>query len=149
MLYGVAEHRARHPRGVFVEEGSQSPAVLLARLAQPAAGGLVYQVLVIVQQDFGDLERVGHVTLPDEVGGGDDGGPALPQAFGARQLVQDIARFVGEVASDHVWSGEVDKVPVVDPVRAPQVEFEKRLPTAFGRLLAAALLVHDARRAGT
>jgi hypothetical protein len=62
--------------------------------------------------------------------------------------VEDVARLVEEVASDHVGGTEVDQIPVVDPVRAPQVQVEQLLPAYFGRLLAAALLVHDAQRPG-
>src|SRR5918994_1407519 len=148
MLYGVAEHRARHRRGVSVEEGSQSPAVLLARLAQPAAGGLVDQILLVVEQHLGDPEGVVHIAVPDEEVGADDGGAAFPHVLGARQLVEDLARFVGQVAADDVRAGHVDQVPVVDPVRASQVEVEQLLPAAFWRPFASGLLVHDAEAAG-
>jgi hypothetical protein len=145
VFYGVAQHRSRHGGCVFVQEAQQSLAVLPSGLAQPPSCGLVDQVVLVLEQHLGDLERVGHVALPDEVGGADDSGAALPHVPGARQPVQEIARLVEQVASDDVGGAEVDQVPIVDPVRAPQIQIEQLLPAAFRRLVAAALLVHDAQ----
>ena len=91
--------------------------------------------MVVAEQDLGDLERVVHVALPDEIGGTDDGGAAFPHAFGARQLPQNAARLVEQVAADHVRRAEVDQVPIVDLVDAPQVQVEQLLPAASGVLL--------------
>ena len=52
-------------------------AILLSGFAQPSTGGIVDQIVVIIEQDLGDLERVVFVALPDEVGGCEDGGAAL------------------------------------------------------------------------
>jgi hypothetical protein len=102
----------------------------------------------VVEQHLGDPEGVVHVALPDEEVGADDGGAPFPHVLRARQLVEDVARFVGQVAADYVRAGHIDQVPVVDPVRAPHVEVEQFLLAAFRHPLAPDLLVHDAEAAG-
>jgi hypothetical protein len=88
--------------------------------------------VVVAEQHLGDLERVGQISLPDEVGGGDDGGAPFPHVFRARQLVEGVTRLVEEVAADHVRGAEVHQVPVVNAVRAPQVQLEQLLPAGLG-----------------
>ncbi len=53
-----------------------------------------------MEEHLGDLEGVGHIALPDEVGRADDGRAALPDVCGTRQLVQDVARLVEQVTAD-------------------------------------------------
>src|SRR5215218_6955528 len=110
--------------------------------------GLVDQILVVLEQHAGDLERVGNVTLPYEVGGTNDGCAPFPYALGARQFVEYIARLIEQVAADHVWGTDIDQVPVVDLVRTPQIEIEQLLSARFWRSLAAGLFIHDAQAAG-
>jgi len=71
------------------------------------------------------------------------------QMFDERgKVVEHIARLVDQVAPDHLPGTQVDEVPVVDPVHAPQVELEELFPSTIGRPLARRLLGHDLDAAG-
>ena len=104
--------------------------ILFAGFAHPPSRGLVDHFVVVSKQHPSDLKGIGYVALPDEIGGADDGDATFPHVFGGRQLPQNVARFIEQVAADYVWSAEVDEIPVVDPICAPQVQVEKLLYSA-------------------
>lgn len=83
-----------------VEEGAKSGGVDAAGGAECRAGDLVYEVVVVVDEDLGDCEGVVEIALADEAHGAEHGDAAVPEVFGASEFVEDVARLVGEVAAD-------------------------------------------------
>lgn len=67
MLDGIAKHRARHPGGIPVNKRQMTGSILLAVLANPAAGRLLDQILVAPDPDFGDGEGIVQITLVNSV----------------------------------------------------------------------------------
>jgi len=62
--------------------------------------------------------------------------------------VADVAGLVGEIAADHLVRGEVNQVPVVNPVMAFYVKLVQFFEATFGRLFAGGLFAHDTAAAG-
>src|SRR5438552_3404297 len=85
-LDGIPQRRARHATGVHLEKDQQPSLVALPDLAQHPADSLVHQVLSVVQQQLGDLQRVIEVALPDEMVRGDHRDAPPPDALRAREL---------------------------------------------------------------
>src|SRR5262249_39888879 len=82
VLDGVAEHGGRHRVGVRIQEVDKPAALTLADLAQHPANSLLDQVVYVVQQDFGDSERVIKLFVADKLPRADDGNPPLPKVIG-------------------------------------------------------------------
>jgi hypothetical protein len=61
MLGGVPQHGARHGGSALVEERGQPLPVVASSGTQPAAHGLLDQVLPVVEKHLGDAEGVGHI----------------------------------------------------------------------------------------
>jgi hypothetical protein len=78
MFAGVAQGGARHGGSMFVQESQQSLSVFFAGFAQPALNGLVDQVVLVLEEQFGDLKGIRHLALADEVRRADDRCAALP-----------------------------------------------------------------------
>jgi hypothetical protein len=104
--------------------------------------------VVVSDQDFGDAEGVGGVTLANQVQGADDRRPPLPGIVRASEPVEDIPRSVSEIAADNLRSRDIEQIPVVDPIAASQVKAKQLLAALLARPLAPRLLVHDAEGAG-
>ncbi len=147
MFDSVAQYGARHGRRILIQEAEQSPAISLAGFTDPAADGLLDQIVGVIHQDFRDLEGVGCVALPNEEIGADNGGAALPRVLGTRELVHNIAGFVIQITADNVGRGHIDQVPSVDAIVAPDIKIGQLFSPALRRLSAARLLVHNAQPA--
>src|SRR5438876_9974655 len=87
---GVTQSCARHLCGMFIQEAPQSLAISFACFAHPSASGLVNQVVLIVKQQFGDLEGVYNVALSYEIVSTDNRGATFPDVLSACQLVQHV-----------------------------------------------------------
>jgi len=87
MFSCISQVCSRHPARMRVEKRQQSLPIALSRFAQPATGCFVNQVMIIIQQQFGELERVIDIAFSDEVPGADDRGPPLPNIFRACESV--------------------------------------------------------------
>jgi hypothetical protein len=72
------------------------------------------------------MRRCRRVVGADEEPGRHDRGAALARALGLRELVQHVARLVGQPAADDVRRGAIDEIPVVDAVVPAQVEIVQR-----------------------
>jgi len=66
---------------MFIQKTQQSLPIMLSGLAQPTAGGLMNQVVVIGNQYFGKLKSVVDVALSEEIPRADDRGAAFPDIF--------------------------------------------------------------------
>ena len=66
VLDGIAQGGPGHGRGMRIEEAQEPLAIVPSGLSKRPAGSLVDQVLVVVQQELGDPERVVHLAATDE-----------------------------------------------------------------------------------
>jgi len=69
VLARVTETTARHRRRVSVQERQQPCAIVLARFAQHASGHRLDHLVLVLDQDLGEPERVVQIVLADEVQG--------------------------------------------------------------------------------
>jgi hypothetical protein len=67
MFDRVTQERAWHRCGTPIQKAQESLAVPFSSLAQHPSSSLVNQVVVVVNQDLGDLERVSQIALPDKI----------------------------------------------------------------------------------
>src|SRR5204863_9408043 len=101
-LDGIPQRRARHATGVHLEKDQQPSLVALPDLAQHPADSLVHQVLSVVQQQLGDLQRVIEVALTVEMVRGDHLDATPPDALRARELAKGRARSAQEMNADDI-----------------------------------------------
>ena len=94
VLAGVAQHGPGHGCGVVLEKLQQPRAVVLPGLPEHATGGLVDEVVVVVEQGTRDPERVPALATSKEVLGGQDSGTALPHVARTSELVENPAGLV-------------------------------------------------------
>src|SRR5215217_9099797 len=129
---GVAKGGARHPRCVFVKEVTQGRAVdSLASFAQRPADCLLNKVVLVEQEQLGDLEQVFRLCGTQEVLGADHGNPPLPEERRPREVVQGRAISSLQVAADDRTATNVDQIPVVDVSRVVEIVAVYERPDAM------------------
>ena len=128
LLDGVTEHGpghdsvSRRSRVRACDEGRrtlqvglQGRFVLLAGFAEEPAHRFVDEVVGVVQEDVGDGEGVGELTVPNEGHGTDYADTLFPEAFSVTgQVVEERPVFVQEPDTEKRVAGKVYEVPVVD-----------------------------------
>lgn len=85
LLDGVAEHRAGHRGGIFIEKEFEAAPVALAGFAEHPADGLVHQVVLMGHQLDSQRVSVVELAVPDQSQSRDDGDSLLPQQSAVRQ----------------------------------------------------------------
>jgi len=105
--------------------------VFLAGFAQHPAGGLVDQVLGVMEEDFGEREGIVDVTVANEPPGGDDGDAAIPEARRFRQFIEKALVAGEEPGADDVGRAVVHTVPVADETAVAQVEAKNLFLASF------------------
>ena len=112
------------------QEPSQRRAVTLPRLPQHPAHRLVNQIVLVMEKDVGDSERVAQLTSPDEILRRDNGNATLPQVRRPGQSPKRRATPILQIAANDRGSGRVHQIPVVDELRV--IEIEAINPPALG-----------------
>ena len=79
------------------------------------------------------LSKKLNIALSNKIVGTDNGSAAFPYIFGARQLVQNIARLIEQIAADYIWGAAINQIPVVNAIMAPQIKIEQLFSTRLQR----------------
>jgi hypothetical protein len=98
---------------VPIEKTLERGAVAIADFAQHPTRRFVNEVMLVVEQELGESERVGERALPDERQRGQDRDTALPEIVGAREAVQRSPIALCEIAADDCRRRRVDEIPVL------------------------------------
>ena len=127
-LDGVAEHGARHFRGMIVEEFQQQfHTAVFSYLAQQPAGGFVNQVVGMVEQFSGNTQGVVVASFAHRCHGGYNGHALVPQvAVHSGEFVKDggFGGVAYNPVAQNLGGDEVDQVPVVSAVEDGEVEID-------------------------
>ena len=94
LFNGVAKHGSGHSGNVSVQEPDEHQFGSFAGFADPACHGFVNQVMVVIHEEFGNLEGVADIALPDEMVGADNGCSAAPTHFLTSQVLYNLPGFV-------------------------------------------------------
>ena len=106
-----------------VEEPGERFGLAFARLPEDPARCLLDQVLSILDQDFGHLDRRFDLTPADRPQGRDDRHPPTPEIRGCGQPLRGRPEpAFGDLAPEEPRCRDVDQIPVVDTVEVVQIE---------------------------
>lgn len=132
----MAQHGARHVRRMSPQETLFGCRRSIAHFTQHPADCLVYQVVGIEQENFGDAQGIAVFALPNEGGGRDDRDAPVPEIARARESVEDGPVRRQQVMSENMGRRRIDQVPVVDPPPAREIELRQRAPASRMSVLA-------------
>src|SRR5215813_6004172 len=103
--------------------------------------------MVVVKQHFGDFKSISDGACSNKIVGADNGSAAFPHIFRSRQLVQNIARFIKQVAANDIWGATINQIPIVDSIVAPDIKIEQLLSALLAYFFATSLPIHNTNRA--
>ena len=99
------------------QETFEGRLIFLPHLAEHPADSFVDEVFFVAEEKLGHPERVGELTLSDEVMRRDNADPSFPHVLRAHESHQWLPALVGKITTDDFASRCIHQIPVVNVAR--------------------------------